>query len=211
MPRTRFYQECWNVLDLKTWYSPNAIFAHKLRKQICSSFGCLFWSSSILFKLPQFLECFYCVNPIQISLLALYSFWLCTEEAASSERPNSFNAERFLAKLFHRPKIHSSNSWKPVLLRCDNGMLREWFALKHWLVRITGSIHILAIYVLYILKLPAFSHFLHFESARNVLEILGLWHLTRAKSMLPLIGLLILVTIICPHYYTLQSDSSISR
>ena len=65
--------------------------------------------------------------------------------------------------------------------------------LQHWLVRVFGSLHTLAIYVLYVMNLPALSDHLRLEHAETTLRNLGFWHLTRDGSILPLIGLLILV------------------
>lgn len=65
--------------------------------------------------------------------------------------------------------------------------------MQHRILRSYTSLHLAATYILLVAHLPGLSHWLEPKAAQDVLQILGLWHPTVHKGILPALGLLLLV------------------
>ncbi len=65
----------------------------------------------------------------------------------------------------------------------------------HRVLRSYTSLHLLAVYVAYVGGLPGFGEGLQPGSAEPALRAVGLWHPRVALGMLPLLGLLLLVSL----------------
>ena len=64
----------------------------------------------------------------------------------------------------------------------------------HWLLRIYGTFHLLAVYAALVGGLPGFKHILQPAHQKPLLTAIGLWHPSVAAGMLPLLGLLLVVS-----------------
>ena len=65
----------------------------------------------------------------------------------------------------------------------------------HKILRSYTSLHLLATYVAYVGGLPGFEEALQPASAQPALRAVGLWHPRVLSGMLPLLGLLLLVSL----------------
>ena len=63
----------------------------------------------------------------------------------------------------------------------------------HWLLRIYGTLHLLAVYAALVGGMPGFNHVLQPAQQKPLLTVIGLWHPSVAAGMLPPLGLLLLV------------------
>ena len=65
----------------------------------------------------------------------------------------------------------------------------------HGILRSYTSLHLLAVYAAYVGSLPGFGEALQPASAEPALRAVGLWHPRVVLGMLPLLGLLLLVSL----------------
>lgn len=66
--------------------------------------------------------------------------------------------------------------------------------MQHLVLRAYASLHLAATYILLVAHLPGLSHYLEPGVAQKTLQILGLWHPGVRKGILPILGVLLLVT-----------------
>ncbi len=67
------------------------------------------------------------------------------------------------------------------------------YAQQHCVLRGYASAHLAALYAAAVGALPGMGPWLQPESARPLLQALGLWHPSVSAALLPVLGLLVLV------------------